>query len=200
MGETRGERVKLLCYFYRTLSINFEFFLVAKLEDIFCIKPISNTCRAPMKLWARRWLCCARSWIVNRRATGVQSRPGNLHKINSGFKWSNSGPVKTMHRPSKNSCLFTLVYWSFIIQYILFWAHSDSWRHLNMARLNYGQADLHGRTFFATDYSGDPKTGHSNTGLIRKPDILTSGLTIRKPDKNIRFSNGKTKPFENRTF
>ena len=24
MGETRVERVKLLCYFYRTLSINFE--------------------------------------------------------------------------------------------------------------------------------------------------------------------------------
>ena len=31
-------------------------------------------------------------------------------------------------------------------------------------------------------YSGNPNTEHSKTGHIRKPDILTSGSTIRKPN------------------
>ena len=38
-----------------------------------------------------------------------------------------------------------------------------------------------------TRYSGDPKTGHLNTGNIRNPDVL-----------DVRISNGQ--PFENRTF
>ena len=30
-------------------------------------------------------------------------------------------------------------------------------------------------------YSGDPKTGHLNTGIIQKLDFITSGSTIQKP-------------------
>ena len=63
---------------------------------------------------------------------------------------------------------------------------------------------------FLFNYSGDPITGHSKTGIIQKPDVLKVGLTIRKPDKMVRFSNVMWKPdifvrfsngfaFENRT-
>ena len=42
-------------------------------------------------------------------------------------------------------------------------------------------------------YSGDPKTGHSKTGNIQKPDIFVAGIqitqTIRKPDILVRFLN-----------
>ena len=61
------------------------------------------------------------------------------------------------------------------------------------------------------NYSGDPKTGHSKTGNIRKPDILKVGFnhsktghfcpvfeckTIRKPDK----LSGFRMAFKNRTI
>ena len=43
-------------------------------------------------------------------------------------------------------------------------------------------------------YSGDPKTGHSKTGNIQKPDILTTGIQmvqiIRKLDILVQFLNG----------
>ena len=42
------------------------------------------------------------------------------------------------------------------------------------------------------NYIGDPKTGHSKTGFIRKPDIFASGFRM--------VDHSKTgPPFENRT-
>jgi hypothetical protein len=43
------------------------------------------------------------------------------------------------------------------------------------------------------EYSGDPKTGHPNSGKIRKPNFFKFGfgmaIGILKPDKFVRFSN-----------
>ena len=47
-------------------------------------------------------------------------------------------------------------------------------------------------------HSGNLKTGHLNTGIIQKLDVLTSGSTIEKPDENVRISNGQ--PFKIRTI
>ena len=46
-------------------------------------------------------------------------------------------------------------------------------------------------------YSGNPKTRHSNTGNIRKSDILTSGFQMVE---NVLFSNTNSKPYKNVRF
>jgi hypothetical protein len=40
------------------------------------------------------------------------------------------------------------------------------------------------------DYSGDPKTGHLNTGNIRKPDVFSSDFRIAKAFENRTNSSG----------